>query len=709
MTTDYLQLNGQRSSWVFHCPEGGVPALLYWGEKLPEPADPAELGRLLDKPGHAGTLDDHPPLSLVPEAGRGFAGAAGLEGHAERRHWAGQMQRRAFSRTGQTLHYRGEDPVSGLALELTLTLDAATDVLTAGATLTNQGPARFSLERLGLSFALPARADELLTFHGRWIQEFLTERKPWPLDRLVRENRRGRTSHDSFPALIAGVPGFAETNGEVWGLHLGWSGNHRLIAEKTPLGERHLQLGEWLYPGEIELAPGEAYTSPTVYATWSGDGLNGLSRAFHTYLREHILAAGVREKPRPVHFNTWEGVYFDHQPDQLLAMVREAAAVGVERFILDDGWFGERHDDRAGLGDWTVNETKHPGGLQYLIDAVQAAGMEFGLWFEPEMVNAVSDLYRAHPDWVLALPGYDQPLGRHQYVLDLARPEVSDHLFARLDELLRRYDIRYIKWDMNRDLTQPGNAAGIASVHAQTEAVYRLLAKLRAAHPGVEIESCASGGGRVDFAILEHTQRVWPSDCIDALERQRIQRGFSYFFPPEITGSHLSANPNHTTGRQHGLGFRLITALFGHLGLELDVLAMTETEKTRVRELVDIYKRHRTLLHSGDLVRLDTADPALQAQGVIAQDQSRALFTAATLALPRQMLLPPLRLTGLEPQRDYEVRLWLPDEAQGPSPTPSALQAQGGDRFSGALLMRAGLQLPVLNPEAALLIEVMAV
>ncbi len=706
MNRQVIALHGKRSSAILACPAHGVPALLYWGRKLPTDTDPAALDTLHSKPAHAGTLDNHPPLSLVPEAGRGFLGSAGLEGHSAQMRWAPQFQCQRFaSPSPEIMQYIGDDTEAGLTLEIRLKLDPSTDMLTASATLENHGDTPYTLQKLGLSFLLPARADELLTFHGRWIQEFLAERKRWPKDRLIQENRRGRTSHDTFPGVIAGVPGFRETAGEVWGLHLGWSGNHQLVAEKTSHGDRHLQLSEWLYPGEVSLAPGERYDTPTVYGAWSDAGLNGLSSVYHQYLRSQVLAPQIYEKPRPVHLNTWEGVYFNHEPKQLLAMVKEAAAVGVERFILDDGWFGERHDDTAGLGDWWVNESKHPGGLHYLVDAVNAAGMEFGLWFEPEMVNANSDLYRAHPDWVLALPAYEQPLGRHQYVLDLSRAEVSDFLFDRIDGLLRQYNIQYIKWDMNRDLTQPGNKDGIASVHAQTNAVYTLIARIRAAHPQVEIESCASGGGRIDFGILRHTQRVWTSDCIDALERQRMQRNFSYFFPPEINGSHISDNPNHTTGRQHSLGFRLITALFGHMGLELNVVSMTDREKAQTRELVDIYKRHRALLHSGNMVRLDTADNALQAYGVVSEDQTQALFAAVTLALPEQMLTPPLLFSGLDPRRVYNVRLWLPEGARGPSPVPSELEKQGGGRFSGALLMEAGLQLPVLHPESACLLE----
>ncbi len=701
-------LKGRHSSLILGAPDGGVPAILYWGEALPASTDSEQLARLQSLPHPAGFLDDIPPLSLVPEFGRGFQGQAGLQGQRGRRDWAGQFRLDKASREADnSLRFNCVDPQAGLGLTLRVALDTATDVVRLSAELHNNGRTPYQLQHLGLSLRLPWEADELLTFHGRWIQEFLTERQPWPLSPVLRENRAGKTSHASFPAMIAGEPGFRENGGQVWGVHLGYSGNHRLAAEKLQDGNRHIQLGEWLYPGEIELAPGESYATPEVFGTWSGRGLNGLSQQFHAFVRQQVLDLDVTVRPRPVHFNTWEGIYFDHQPEQLKAMVHHAADVGVERFILDDGWFGRRDDDRAALGDWFVDERKHPGGLGYLITEVKARGMEFGLWFEPEMVNPDSDLFRAHPDWILQVSGYEQPLGRHQYVLNLSQPEVYAYLLERLDGFLSDYEIDYIKWDMNRDLVQPGSE-GIASVHQQTRAVYRLLAELRQRHPAVEIESCASGGGRIDFGVLRHTQRVWTSDCIDARERQRIQYGYSLFLPPEINGSHISANPSHTTGRSHGLGYRLITALFGHMGLELNVTELSEAEKAQVRALLDRYKQHRELLHTGTFWRLDTADPALQAYGVVASDRQTALFAATTLELQRQMLLPPLRLQGLAPGTEYDLTLWTPPEALAPRTAPSVLEEAGGGRFSAELLQQVGVQLPILNPESALLLELRA-
>ncbi|RTR02972.1 alpha-galactosidase [Halomonas nitroreducens] len=703
---DWYHLKGTHSSLVVGSDDGQLPRVVHWGARLADDTPLAHLARLTDLPSPNGSvMDTVPHLSLVPELGRGFHGEAGLMGHADRQRWGGQFTLMDVEELGDVaLRFHCRDDIADLALVIEVAMDPSCDVVTLKARLTNLAAAPFDLDHLGLTLPLPARAAELISFHGRWIQEFLTQRQPWPMSKLVRENRRGKTSHDSFPALIAGGTGLGEQRGEAWGIHLAWSGNHRLVAERLVEGPRHIQAAEWLYPGELRLAEGESYATPKVYASWSGQGLNRLSQQFHRCLRG-LMELDVTRKPRPVHLNTWEGFYFDHRPDELLDLVEHSARVGVERFILDDGWFGKRDDDHAGLGDWFVDERKHPGGLGYLIDAVKACGMEFGLWFEPEMVNPDSELFRAHPDWILQLEGYDQPLGRHQYVLDLARPEVFDYLFERIDHFLSTYDIAYIKWDMNRDLVQPGSG-GVPSVHRQTQAFYRLVASLRAAHPEVEIETCASGGGRIDFEVLRHTQRVWLSDCIDPLERQRMQYAASLFLPPEILGSHISASPSHTTGRRHSLGYRLITAMFGHMGLELDVRGMTEAEQREVRGLVELYRQHRDLLHRGDFTRLDTADDALQAYGVVDEDRRRALFAATTLALPKQFLLPPLRLAGLDPQRQYRVGFWLPEGAIGPQREPNVLLDEEGGVFSGELLQTVGLQLPVLHPEAAMLIEV---
>ena len=363
----------------------------------------------------------------------------------------------------------------------------------------------------------------------------------------------------------------ATSEGAVFGLHLGWSGNWRFVIDRSPHGQLLVQAGELFLPGELVLEPGQSYQTPPFYLG-NAHGLNDLSSQFHRFVRDKLVRFSDPAKPRPVHFNSWEAVYFDQNLESLFNLVELAAKVGAERFVLDDGWFRGRGNERAALGDWEVDETKYPDGLQPLIDHVEKAGMEFGIWVEPEMVNENSDLFRSHPDWILHVPPYHQPVGRYQFVLNLARREVSEYLFGALNKLLTEYPgIKYLKWDMNRDLTLPGGKEGNPSVHAQTLALYELLRQVRERHPLVEIESCASGGARVDFGILERTCRLWASDTNDAHERVRIQRGLSYFFPPIIVGSHVGPSTCHQTHRKLSLPFRCAVALTGHMGMEIDL------------------------------------------------------------------------------------------------------------------------------------------
>jgi len=410
-----------------------------------------------------------------------------------------------------------------------------------------------------------------------------------------------------------------------------------------------------------------------------------------------------------VTLNVWEAVYFDHDLDRLRRLADAAAAAGVERFVLDDGWFRGRRDDTAGLGDWEVDDRVWPGGLEPLVRHVRDLGMQFGLWVEPEMVNPDSDLYRAHPDWVLATGDRLPVLARNQLVLDLAHPAAYRHLLGRLDALLAGHDVAYLKWDHNRDLVDAGRAGadgrGPAGVHTQTLAMYRLLDELRGRHPGVEIESCASGGARVDLEILQRTDRVWASDCNDALERQSIQRWTGVFLPPELIGAHIGAPRSHTTGRTQSLSFRAATALFGHQGLEWDLTAASAAELAAVRSWTDFVRQWRDVLHGGAVVRADRADPASWLHGVVAPDRSRALYAFVQLATSALAVPEPARLPGLDPERGYRV---APVHPAGP---PEGLQlrpppwlAIGAVQLPGRVLAQVGLPMPVLHPEQALLL-----
>jgi alpha-galactosidase len=402
-------------------------------------------------------------------------------------------------------------------------------------------------------------------------------------------------------------------------------------------------------------------------------------------------------------------VYFDHDLDRLRGLADTAAELGIERFVLDDGWFRHRRDDTAGLGDWYVDEGVWPQGLAPLVEHVTGLGLEFGLWVEPEMVNPDSDLFRAHPDWVLrADPDGPLPVPwRHQQVLDVAHPDAAAHLLERLDALLRENDIAYLKWDQNRDLVEAG-AGGRPGVHAHTLAVYRLLDELRARHPRVEVESCSSGGARVDLGILARTDRVWASDTNDALERQRIQRWTGLLLPPELVGAHVGPSTAHTTGRTHGLAFRAATALFGHLGVEWDVASASDEERAGLARAIALHRRHRPLLHGGRVVRADHPDPSAWVHGVVAADGSEALYAVVQLAARTAELPAPARLPGLDPRRAYRVQVL---DVAGPAGTTGAAPppwTATGATASGLALGTLGLPLPLLDPEQALVLHVEA-
>jgi alpha-galactosidase len=679
-------------------------AIVHWGAPLGAltEADLTELPRAVARSLVQGSPDEIAAVTAVPEHGSGWPGRPGLTGtRPDGTAWAPR-----FTATGHTASADGRkltldlaDAIAGLALRVTFELGEA---LSVRARLTNTGDTPYLLAGLTVTLPVAEHAAELGTFTGRWTRELHQVRRPWPSGAFTWENRRGRTSHEHPPLLFAGRPGYGEWHGEVWGAHLAWSGNHVGLAERLPDGRRYVQLGELLHPGEVVLAPGAAYTTPEVVAVYSPGGLTPATQQFHRHLRAR---RGHPTTPRKVLVNTWEAVYFDHDLAKLQALADRAARVGIERFVLDDGWFGSRRDDTTGLGDWVVSTEAHPAGLKPLIEHVRALGMEFGIWVEPEMVNPDSDLYRAHPEWTLTTDGYDPVLARHQLVLDLANPGAYAHILGQLDALLRDHAIGYVKWDMNRDhIAGSGTGAGVrgqAGTHAQTLALYRLLDELRAKHPHVEFESCSSGGARIDFEILRRTVRVWTSDNNDALERQTIQRGASMLIPPELMGAHIGPERSHTTGRRHDLAFRAGTALFGHLGVEWNLLELPERELDALAAAIAVHRRFRPLLHGGDTVRFDT-DPAYVAHGVYARDRSEALVSFAVVATAASLTPPRLTLPGLDPERRYRVvEVALPGGHKGPGRGVEPL----GVTLTGRQLAGIGLQLPPLHPEQLILLH----
>jgi alpha-galactosidase len=661
----------------------GPPALAYWGPRLPEAVDAAAVAALLARAVPGGGLDGGETLDLIPEAGRGFTGHPALAVHRADGGFVTQLRFVAAGALANGHEIQLADAGAGLELALRVTVDAETGVAAFRSRLVNRGPDGLHVDWLS-PVALPLGHDEVMLWDGRWAAEFQTTRQRLTSGLIVKENRTGRTSHHAPPFGVVGAEGFNESHGEALGLHLAWSGDARLLFERLRDGRMQAQGGELFLPGELTLAPGEAYETPILYAARSATGLNGLSDRFHPFVRRDILGGRLAARPRPVHFNTWEAVYFRHELAELKALADLAASVGAERFVLDDGWFEGRGDDTTSLGDWRADARKYPDGLGPLIDHVRGLGLEFGLWVEPEMANARSALLAARPDWTLHAGDRVQPLGRGQYVLDLTRREVADNIFGQLDALLSAHAIGYLKWDMNRDLTHAASFGKPAS-HRQTLAVYALIDRLRTAHPGVEIESCASGGGRADFEILRRTDRVWTSDNNDPLDRQAIQSGFSIFFPPEVMGAHVGPSPSHTTGRRTSLTLRAWTACFGHMGIEADVRDFSEAERARLAEAIALHKRLRPLLHAGRTLRLEVPDPA--ARAFLVTDAAQALVSYAQLATPATATPAPLRLRGLAADTDYRIRLLTPARR---APLTDATA-------SGRLLEEVGLPLPILR------------
>lgn len=699
----FVRLDGKATTLIVDCRDG-APAILHWGPKLAADQDPLALALMAAREEAPCSPAVAAPLSLTPLLGQGFPGSPGLRAHRDGQAWATYTRIDRVDRIdAATIEIVSRDDHNDIVLTHRLELRPDQDVLLASTRILNDGDAPLIVDACAApTIPLPASASHLINFDGRWAGEFQMRRTQLGQGSTVRENRRGRTSHDAFPGLIVECAPAGEAVGEVLGFHLGASGNHRIVAETVSDGRAFVQMAELFTPGEMRLAPGADYVSPTLYATWSDTGLSGMSQAYHTWVRARPQHQRLRAKPRPVHYNTWEAVYFDHDQDRLAQLVDAAAAIGAERFVLDDGWFKGRRADNAGLGDWYVDEGVYPRGLKPLTDRVLAAGMEFGLWVEPEMVNPDSDLFRAHPEWVLGCPPAPQLSFRNQLVLDFGRPEVREHLYARLDALLSEHPIAYLKWDMNRDITHPGGADGAGGAHAHVAGLYEVLDRLRVAHPDVEIESCASGGGRADFAILERTDRIWTSDSNDALDRLSIQKGLSMFVPAELMGAHVGPTDCHITGRRVSMATRVQTALFGHFGIEANLLALTDEERAELAKGVALHKRFRDLIHTGALHRLDGPENET-AFGIVAQDGSEALFAYTLLREQDAYFAGRLRLAGLDAAARYVVTLAWPETPPLRSPLIRALT--DGVVLDGRSLMAVGLQLPRLHPQSGFVLH----
>ena len=668
--------------------DGGVPSVIYWGARLPEAEDLAQLAASTRHDLTGGMLDQLSALTLTPESGRAFAGQPGLicaEADGTPLHPLfifDRAERHADSLTlisqapGLTLTHRITAQPTGV-FTLQTVLEAARDIRV--------------LWLAAPVLPAPQAADHMIDVHGRWVREFHLNHVAWTTGIRAREARTGRSGHEHPPYLILPETGCTNTQGGAFALHYAWSGGHRMLAEELPDGRRQVQFGA---PLGAETVAAQRFETAELVAVYSDTGLNGIAAAFQRDIRDRVITWPNPARPRPVHYNCWEAIYFDHSLADLTQIADRAAALGAERFVLDDGWFGRRDDDTRSLGDWTVDRRKWPDGLQPLIAHVQSLGMTFGLWFEPEMVNPDSDLCRAHPDWVLG--PHDQVTGRNQLVLDLARAEVGDYLFDAVSAILSDHAIDYIKWDHNRLLPVVDSA--------QTYGAYDLFDRLRTAHPGVEIESCASGGGRIDAGILARTHRVWLSDCIDAQERLRMQHDAALFLPSCVTGSHVGAEHSHTTGRALPMAFRAWVAAQRHFGFEMDPRRISDADAAVLTEVAAWYKANRDWMMAGTILRLDSADPSVTAELQLAEGDGRFVVFAGQNAQSVQSLPRPLRLTGLDPAARYRIMLRNAADAPPQSRGPNALKV-APLTLTGQALMGQGILLPVAWPATMWVIE----
>ncbi len=672
----WVVLQGSRVSAILEYEPDGAPLWRYWGPRLPGGTGPKTALREA-RPLPSFSLDFDQPLSLFPGLGAGWFGQSALLAHRAGKDWTFAADSCLVEQAStHSATFTFSDNVAKIEAVITLTIDPDSDVLTASTALTNTGEGILDVQWLAACvLPLPQDAQSVRSYSGRHNNEFMAHDDILTRSIWRRENRRGLTSHDCFPGAVVTCG-----DGTVYGAQFAWSGNHAQCIEWVDDGRYHWQMGEWLAPGEVRLAPGETLQSPELLATCSAD-TNGVAQNFHAAIRQRIDWPGGKMKPRPVHLNTWEGFYFDHDLDALKALADSAAEIGIERYVLDDGWFHGRDDDTSSLGDWWPDAEKYPDGLKPLADHVTSLGMEFGLWFEPEMVNPNSDLFRAHPGWALQIEGRPLITARNQLVLDLTQNEVSEYLFEKIAGVIGGLPIAYIKWDHNRDLT----AAGARPVYRkQVMAAYALMARLRAAFPDLEIEACAGGGGRIDAGIMRHTHRFWTSDCIDAVSRVTMQRAFLQFMPPEVMGSHVGTAPAHSTGRAQAMDFRAAVALPGHFGVELDVRKLDGEDRDVLKQWIARYKAERSQLHSSKVWQGEAGDSILwQAYG---NDQELLLFVYRMQPMG-QRHMPTLRLAMLDEGKQYRI---------------------DGELYDGVWLKAVGIPIAPAKAETCAIIRILA-
>ncbi len=582
----------------------------------------------------------------------------------------------------ETLELYLKDSVSGISVTLKYGVIPKYDIITRSAVISNHGKDTVRLlSALSMCLDIPYGEWDWIHFAGRHAMERITERAPLFHGIQESSSSRGTSSHQQNPSVILCDRNASETSGECYGAALMYSGSFKTQIEYDQLNQTRLVMGIDPDSFDWELKPGGSFYAPEAIMTYSSDGLDKLSQNFHHVIRNNVCRGKYKTSKRPILLNNWEATYFDFNEEKLEQIAREAAELGADMFVMDDGWFGKRDSDSSGLGDWVVNEKRLRGGLKPLVDKITAMGLKFGIWFEPEMVSEDSDLFRKHSDWALTLPGRKPVVSRGQLVLDLTRADVRDHIYNAISAILGSADISYVKWDMNRSICGrysrelPSERMGEIQ-HRYVLGLYELLERLTSAYPDVLFEGCSGGGGRFDAGMLYYCPQIWCSDDTDAYERTKIQYGTSFIYPISTVGSHVSAVPNHQTGRITPLESRAVTAMAGSFGYELDPNALTDEEKSAVKEQIVRFKKYNDLIHNGTYHRLsDPAADKFAAWQFVLPDMSESLVHGMIYKTEANMLRYPIRLRGLAEDKLYKLD-------------------SDGTIYTGKALMSGGILLP---------------
>jgi alpha-galactosidase len=662
-TTHVFRMDAAQVSYVLGLNEAGELQTLYWGKRLPK----SDRFSAAKQPG-ASAFET--PVATTPQEFVGWGGGLFVEPDLKITFPDGNrdlvLKYASHSIDGNRLFIVMKDIQLEVYVTLEYELDAETGILRRSATIENRTKGSFTIEQVASgTWNLPRGTDYRLRYlTGRWAAEFNVQQQPVHPGKTVLESRRGTTGAQNNPWFAIDRAGENDPeHGDVWFGALGWSGSWQITVEQDQLQQVRVTGGMNAFDFSYVLKSGERFQTPYFYGGYSEEGIGGASRLMHSLEVDSILPHHPTPKLRPVLYNSWEATAFDVDEAGQLALADKAANLGIERFVMDDGWFGERKNDHAGLGDWWVNRQKFPHGLKPLIDKLHSLNMDFGLWVEPEMVNPDSELYRKHPDWVLNFPGRPRTEGRNQLVLNLARPDVRAYVFGFLDKLLNENDIAFLKWDYNRNWSEPGWPAvppgEEKNVYVDfTRNFYSILAELRQKHPQVEIESCSGGGSRVDLGVMQYTDEVWPSDNTDGFDRLLIQNGFTYAYTPGAMMAWVTDSPTWVNQRSLSLEYRFLSSMQGSLGIGANLNKWTLEDSAKAKQMIAEYKQIRETVQRGALYRL--ISPEQNSEQSVTETVSRDGRQAVTFAFlhSSQELYPFPRifLRGLQPDAVYSVK-----------------------------------------------------